>query len=352
MNIGRRARRTTGSRPDPDAGWQSIDWAAHTHDATIRGRHVRFVEMGTGPAVVLVHGQGGCWQWWLRVIPTVARQSRVIAMDLAGFGESEQIAATDDVFTEHIASIIGLLDHLGLARAVIVGHSMGGLVSLQVACDHPARVSGLLLTDAGGANVSPERLQRILALLRLFNAIFSVPWVPRVVAKIRWLRAPLFTAAVHDWRTLSEPLALQILPGLSAPGFTPSLQAAAAAVNHATPQDVTSPCLVVWGIRDRILPLSTGHALVSKIPDARLVPLNAVGHCPMIEAPEQFSELLADFARDPINGRPAGEVPALPVVARRRRWPRRALSEQRTASGVSQTGQFHYQPSELPAEEA
>jgi pimeloyl-ACP methyl ester carboxylesterase len=352
MHIGRRSRRPTGSRPDPDAGWQSIDWSVHMHDATIRGRRVRYIDMGTGPAVVLIHGQGGSWQWWLRVIPAVARHSRIIAVDLAGFGESEPIAATDDVFTEHIASIIGLLDHLSLVKAVIVGHSMGGLVSLQVACDHPARVSGLLLTDAGGANVSPERLQWILALLRLFNAIFSVPWVPRVVAKTRWLRAPLFTAAVHDWRTLSEPLALQILPRMSAPGFMQSLKAAAVAVNHATPQAVTSPCLVVWGTRDRILPLSTGHSLVSKIPDARLVPLEAVGHCPMIEAPDQFNELLADFARDPINGRPVGEVPALPVVARRRKWRRRKPSDPRTSSGASHTGQFHCQPSELPVEEA
>lgn len=352
MRIGRHSRRPTGSQPDPDAGWQSIDWSAHTQDAIIRGRRIRYVDMGTGPAVVLVHGQGGCWQWWLRVIPTVAKHGRIIALDLAGFGESEPMSATDDVFTEHVASVIGLLDHLGLVKAVIVGHSMGGLVSLQVACDHPARVLGLLLTDAGGANISPGRLQWILAVLRVFNAIFSVSWVPRVVAETRWLRAPLFTAAVHNWRTLSKPMALELLPRLSAPGFMQSLKAAAVAVNHVAPQAVTSPCLVVWGNRDRILPLSTGHSLVSKMPDARLVTLEAVGHCPMIEAPGQFSELLAEFAHDPINGRPVGEVPALPIVARRRKWRRRKLSELRTASGASGSGQFHCQPSELPAEEA
>jgi pimeloyl-ACP methyl ester carboxylesterase len=352
MNFGRRSQRPTGAQPDPDAGWQSIDWSTHTHDATIRGRRVRYVEMGTGPAVVLIHGQGGCWQWWLRVIPTVARHTRIIAMDLAGFGESEPIAATDDVFEEHIATVIGLLDHLGLAKAVIVGHSMGGLVSLQVACDHPARVSGLLLSDAGGANIRPGRLQGILAVLRLFNAIFSVPWVPRVVAKTGWLRAIFLSAAVHESRTLSKSLALEILPRMAAPGFVQSLEAAAAAVNHVTPQSVTSPCLVIWGTDDRILPLSTGHSLVAQIPDARLVPLERVGHCPMVEASTQFNQLLADFAQDPLNGRPAGEAPALPVVARRRKWRRRKRSELRTASGASRTGQFHCQPSELPAEEA
>jgi len=352
MHIGWRPRHATDSGPDPDAGWQSIDWSAHTREVTIRGRRIRYVEMGTGPAVVLIHGQGGAWQWWLRVIPSVAEHARTIALDLAGFGESEPIAATDGVFREHLATVIGLLDHLGLARAVIVGHSMGGLVSLQLACDHPGRVSGLLLTNAGGANISPGRLRWILAVLRLFNAIFSVPWVPRVVAETRWLRAVLFAAAVHDSRTLSKPLALEILPRMAAPGFMQSLEAAAAAVNHVAPQSVTCPSLVVWGTNDRILPLSTGHSLVEKIPDARFVPIERAGHCPMVEASSQFNRLLADFARDPINGRPVGEEPALPLVGRRRKWRWRKLSELRTAPRASHTGHFDCQPSELRAEEA
>jgi hypothetical protein len=94
------------------------------------------------------------------------------------------------------------------------------------------------------------------------------------------------------------------------------------------------PSLVVWGSRDRILPVSTAHSLVSKIPDARLVVLDAVGHCPMVEAPDQFSQLLADFARDPMNGRPLGEEPLMPnVVRRRRRWWRR-----RQKAGIAHRG--------------
>jgi pimeloyl-ACP methyl ester carboxylesterase len=323
MGIRRRSRYLTDSRPDHDRGWQSINWSGHTHDAIIRGRRIRYAEMGSGPAVILIHGQGGSWQWWLRVIPEVARHGRIIAVDLAGFGDSEPIAADDDVFFEHVATLVGLLDHLGLAKAIVVGHSMGGLVSLQLACDHPERVSGLLLTNAGGANISPGRLQWILAALRLFNHIFSVPWVPRVVARTRWLRAVLFAAGVHNWRAISEQLAVEIFPRMAAPGFVQSLEAAAVAVNHVRPQDVTCPSLVAWGTRDRILPLSTGHSLRSKIPDARLVALEAVGHCPMIEAPDRFSQLLADFARDPMNGRPVGEEPAMPNVVLRRGWWRR-----------------------------
>jgi len=292
-------------------------------DATIRGRRIRYTDIGSGPAVVLIHGQGGSWQFWLRVIPKLAGCGRIIAVDLPGFGQSEPIAANRDVFGEHVETVAGLLDHLCLARAIVVGHSMGGLVSLQLACDHPERISGLMLTNAGGANISPGRLRWILTVLRLFNAIFSIPWVPRVVARTHWLRSIFFAAGVNNRRTFSEPLAAEILPYMASPGFMQSLEAAAVAVNHVRPQDVTCPGLVVWGTKDRILPLSTSYSLVAKIPDARLVLLEAVGHCPMIEAPDRFSQLLADFARDPVNGRPASEEPALPKRHRRRWWPRR-----------------------------
>src|SRR5260370_40047844 len=125
MPIRRRSRPLAGSRPDPDREWQSIDWSAHTRDAIIRGRRIRYADIGRGAAVVLIHGQGGAWQWWLRVRPTLAAHGRMIAVDLAGFGASEPIADGDDVFQEHVGTIVGLLDHLGLAKAIIVGDSMG-----------------------------------------------------------------------------------------------------------------------------------------------------------------------------------------------------------------------------------
>jgi pimeloyl-ACP methyl ester carboxylesterase len=283
---------------DPDAGWKAVDWSVHTRQATVRGRRISYADIGSGPVAVLIHGQGGSWQWWLRILPVVSAHRRVIAVDLPGFGGSDPIAA-GDVFSEHVATIIGLLDHLGLADAIIAGHSMGGLVALQVACEHPDRVAGLMLIDAGGANISAARLALIVTGLRTFSRIFAIPWVPRVVARKRYLRSSLMALALHDPRTLSTSLAMEILPRMAAPGFVQSLRAAAIAVNHVTPQAVTCPSLIVWGVRDRILPVSTGRVLASKIPDARFVPLDNVGHCVMVEAAGQFSQLLIDFTQPP-----------------------------------------------------
>ncbi|MFY1621025.1 alpha/beta fold hydrolase, partial [Micromonospora sp. WMMD736] len=207
---------------EQDRVWQSIDWAAHVQQATVRGRRIRYADLGRGPAVILIHGQGGSWRWWLRTLPLLAEHGRIIAVDLPGFGESERIGA-GDVFGEHVATVIGLLDHLGLSEAVVVGHSMGGLVSLRVACDHPDRVSGLLLTNAGGATLSAPRLRFIVTGLRIFNTAFAVPWVARTVARRRWLRSALFFAAVHDRRTLTTALAMQIIPGMASPGYVETL---------------------------------------------------------------------------------------------------------------------------------
>ena len=281
---------------DPDAGWKAVDWSVHTHQANVRGRRINYADIGSGPAAVLVHGQGGSWQWWLRVLPIVSAHHRVIAVDLPGFGGSDPIAA-GDVFSEHVATVIGLLDHLGLADAIIAGHSMGGLVALQVACDKPDRVAGLMLIDAGGANISAARLALIVTGLRAFSRIFAIPWIPRVVARTRYLRSALMSLAIHKPGRLSTSLAMEILPRMAAPGFVQSLHAAAIAVNQVTPQAVTCPSLIVWGVRDRILPVSTGRVLASKIPDARFVPLDNVGHCVMVEAAEEFSQLLIDFTQ-------------------------------------------------------
>ena len=224
---GRRSRRGLHSRranadavqwERTDREWSEIDWSPHVRGAVVRGRYVRYVDVGTGRPIVLVHGQGGAWQWWLRVMPAIARHARVIALDLAGFGASEPVA-TGDVFEELVATVVGLLDELRLARATIVGHSMGGLVSLKVACDHPGRVDGLVLIDSGSNVIGPARLRAILLGFRLFDRVFRIPAVPRAMARWRCLRAGMFALAVAEPRCMTRSLADELVPRMASPGF-------------------------------------------------------------------------------------------------------------------------------------
>lgn len=286
-----------------DREWAGIDWAPYLHDAAVGGRRVRYVDIGTGRPVVLVHGQGGSWQWWLRVLPAVARHARVIALDLAGFGASDPVAA-GDVFDEQVATVVGLLDELRLSTATVVGHSMGGLVSLRVACAHPSRVDGLMLIDSGSDHIGPMRLRAILVGFRLFDKVFGFPAVPRAIARWRYLRAAMFALAVVEPRCITRSMANEVVPRMAAPGFIANAQSAGRAVSQATPEAVRAPALVLWGRGDRIVPLSSGRALAGAIPGARLVIFDDVGHCAMLERPTETANLIADFANDPASQRP------------------------------------------------
>jgi len=318
-----------------DEPWQRIDWTRHTHDLITRGRRVRYVDIGSGPPVILIHGQGGSWQFWLRCKPLMADGCRVIAVDLAGFGDSDPIAG-GDVFDEHVATIRDLMGELGLAKAVVVGHSMGGLVSIRFTCEHPDRVAGLALVDAGGSPLGPKRLAFILAAFRIFNAVFGIRRISEFVARTGWLLKLFFAAALGDRHTMSTDLGRQIFPRMASPGFIQTMEAAAVAVGEVTPERIVCPTLVVWGVKDRILLASAGRELAERIPDARFVGLAGVGHCPMIEAPAEFTALITDFAADPQWGRPT-HAPGRPTTeissaSRARWWNRRRSRPMRDVS--------------------
>jgi pimeloyl-ACP methyl ester carboxylesterase len=291
------------SMPDEaDRSWKSVDWSKYERDVIVRHRRIRYVDVGSGPVLVLVHGQGGSWAWWLRVLLPMAEEFRVIALDLPGFGASDPIGS-GDVIAEQVATLKGLLDHLQLAKAVIVGHSMGGLSTIEMACIHPERVSALVLVDAGGAPIGARRLAWIIRGFRVFNVLFKPTWVGQSVVRTPWLRSAFFSSAVADPRTISAELASRIVPQMASHGFITTLRAAAVAVGEVTVETVPCSTLVIWGARDRILPVDDGRKLASRIPDARFLTLPDVGHCPMLEVPSTFSRLVVDFASDPADYR-------------------------------------------------
>ena len=202
--------------------------------------------------MILIHGQGGSWQFWLRCKPSMAQDCRVIAVDLAGYGDSDPIAC-GDVFDKHVATIRDLMGDLGLAKAVVVGHSMGGLVSIRFTCEYPDLVAGLALVDAGGSPIGPKRLALILAAFRIFNAVFGIRRISEFVARTGWLLKLFFVAALGDRHSMSTDLGRQIFPRMASPGFIQTMEAAAVAVGEVTPERIICPTLVVWGGKDRVL---------------------------------------------------------------------------------------------------
>lgn len=275
--------------------WTTIDWSEHTRTTTIARRAVTYVDYGHGDDVVLlVHGLGGSWQSWLENIPTLGEHHRVVAVDLAGFGGSDPLGDDGSIY-DHVETLTGLLDVVGCREAVVVGHSLGGLVTLCLSLWQPHRVRGTVLVSGGGVPLSPFRLSIILTAFHAFSLVFSIPGVARTVAARAGLRRLLLWVALDDWRTMSPELAAIAVPLMNAPGFAATARAAAAALPAVRPDLVTTPTLLVWGRNDRILPLDAAEEMVAQLRDAELVSLDHVGHCAMFEAPGRVNELLLSF---------------------------------------------------------
>lgn len=280
--------------PSPIPHWSEVDWSEHTRDEVVFGRRMRFLDAGSGPAVLLIHGLGGCWQTWLENIPTLREQHRVIALDLPGFGLSEEIPPPAEM-TEHVRMIFALLERLELDAVSVVGHSMGGLISMMLATSDPSRVNSLVLVSAGAAPIPPSRLKVIVRAFEGFRKVFALPGVSTVMTTNARVRHAMLRGFLVDPTSLSPELALHVIPAMNAPGFGSAVLAAARAVSDVRAAEVQCPTLAIWGDQDRILPLRTAEELVKLLPHATLAVLPSVGHCPMFEAVEDFNDLLLSF---------------------------------------------------------
>lgn len=274
--------------------WQGIDWSEYAQNRVVAGRMLNFADYGEGTPLVLLHGMGGCWQWWLEVLPELGRHHRVIAIDIPGFGESEPLATPYDMDT--VADVIvELIQQLGIPRAIVAGHSMGGLVTISLASRYPELVTRAVLVDAGGVPMSERRLSAILKLLRASFYLFTRPRILNRLATDERVRARLLKMAMRDPRTLSPDLARIIMPKIAAPSFLDSIPASARAIDKVRPEALIMPTLLLWGDRDAFAPLRSAHALLSGLPHGELAVLANVGHSPMIEAPAKFLSLLLEF---------------------------------------------------------
>jgi pimeloyl-ACP methyl ester carboxylesterase len=258
---------------------------------------VRVVDIGDGPPLVLIHGLGGNWRNWLANLPALAQRHRVIALDLPGFGRSEAYA--DGVTMERYAdTVVELLDLLGVEQATFVGNSMGGLLTIETAARHPDRVNAAILVSSGGIPLTSLR-HRVITIpqSRAVNGLLRRRYARRAMA-IPQVRHLIGSRIVHDPGKMPARLLSVALNGLGAPGFGTALDAALTYDARIRAPAVACPTTVLWGREDRLLPLALGEELQLLIPDSRLVVWDAIGHCPMLEDPARFDELVTAFVAE------------------------------------------------------
>lgn len=251
-----------------------------------------------GMPVILIHGLGGSVENWMRNIHALARDRRVYAVDLVGSGRSGK---PDVAYSfEHFARFInGFMTSLGVHRASLVGHSLGGAIVLTYAIQFSEKVDKLVLVSCGGLgrNICPR--------FRLASVPFIGEWLTRPSREgvARSLRE-----CFHDPALISEDLIemkheIAGLPRaqeayLSMVRTLGSLRGLHDDVVRPVVDNlhtISAPALIVWGRQDRILPLAHAHAAKERIPNAQLRILDSCGHLPQVECPEAFNALVSKF---------------------------------------------------------
>ena len=251
---------------------------------------------GEGKLLVLISGIGySLWQWH-KMVPLLAKHFQVITFDNRGVGQSDKPAGP---YSAQIlaADTVGLLDALGMGKAIIMGHSMGGFVAQVTALDFPQRVEKLILcsTNFGGPHHIPvtEEAMKVLTdassdpLTRFQNGLI-VSTAPGWAEK-----NPQMIQEWVEWRVANpiEPAAYQAQLAIGLALLPPE------ASFEDRLSSIEVPTLILFGAHDKVVPPENAALLAEKIPNSEIVILPEAGHFFPIETPEAAAQTVVDFAK-------------------------------------------------------
>jgi pimeloyl-ACP methyl ester carboxylesterase len=267
----------------------------------LHGHPVTYHRMGEGPVLVLVHGITSSSRTWEAVLPELAKEHTVIAPDLLGHGGSAKPRG-DYSLGAYASGIRDLLAVLGVARATLVGHSLGGGIAMQFAYQFPERLERLVLVDSGGLG---NEVSIWLRAATLPGAEYVLPLL---------FGQPTRTAGFALGRALGR---LGLKPSANVRGIAEGLESlgdgdarrafvhTARSVIDPSGQRVDArdrlylsegvPTLLIWGENDPIIPVSHGRTAHELMPHSRLEVFPGAGHFPFNDDPQRFAAVLSDF---------------------------------------------------------
>jgi pimeloyl-ACP methyl ester carboxylesterase len=254
---------------------------------SVFGAKLHYVDAGSGPVVVLLHGLADDVGVWESVMPALAAKHRVIALDQIGFGRSDKPLLGYRAAT-FVDFLDGFLNELKIDRASLVGNSLGGWIAASFALTHPERIDRLVLCDAAGyAAVTKTMDPRALSALRLANR-----------EDIRYLGPLTF----HDKR-FYEDVDLVLKQRVTAGDNYTINQFLDSMIRGEDVLDgrlggIHKPTLIVWGREDKLIPLNFAERFHKEITGSRLEVIDNCGHMPQVECADRFNHPLLKFFGD------------------------------------------------------
>ncbi len=260
----------------------------------VQGTHTHYHDVGEGTPVLLLHGSGpgvSAWANWQHAIPSLAENSRVLALDIVGFGHTKR---PDDVryslrtWTDHVWNF---LDALGIDKVSIIGNSLGGRIACQMAEDNDTRLDRIVLMGAPGVGMT---LTEGLKALRAYEP------------SPENMRNLLINYFAVDSSIITDDLVRIRYEASAAPGaheayhlmfFSPDHAGSELAITEEQVRAITAPTLLVHGREDRVVPVDVAWNMVHLLPDGDLHVFSRCGHWTQIERSAEFNSLVKDFLR-------------------------------------------------------
>jgi 2-hydroxy-6-oxonona-2,4-dienedioate hydrolase len=254
----------------------------------IFGQKIQYMEAGSGPTVILLHGLGGDKSNWAYTAPVLAKNFHVYVPDQIGFGESDK-----PLINYRIGTLVDFLDgfckKLGISKAIVVGNSLGGWAAAAFTLAHPEKVDRLVLVDSAGYSLAKTGVQAQCDLLQVLN--------PSTVASEKALMGTILANKALATDAFAEGAFAQHMrrgDGYTIDRFLDSLFRNEDVVDGKLGA-IKAPTLVVWGREDGLIPLSAGQMMGTEIVGSQTVILDHCGHVPQIECAVPFNTALLKF---------------------------------------------------------
>ncbi|HUU66164.1 MAG TPA: alpha/beta fold hydrolase [Methyloceanibacter sp.] len=248
-------------------------------------------EDGKGPPIVLIHGFGAALDWWDAIAPQLSADHRVIRLDLIGHGGTEAPGSGYEI-ERQAALVKAVLDKLGVARTVVIGHSMGGEVVTAFAAANPGQVERVVLIDTPP---KPETAFELKTRLGLMKMIGQGLWRLRTDGILRQALTQGFAPGF--------PVPEAFVADLWQLTYTAFRQAHDDSIAYVTEQGTPArlagiapvpPLLVIFGAEDALISPASAK-LYDSVPGAKIVMIDGAGHSSMVEKPEQTLAAIQDF---------------------------------------------------------
>ncbi len=272
------------------AEYARLRWLADAKvkSLTVAGHRWQYLEAGSGPTVVLVHGFTGSKEHWLPLMAQLADRFHLIAPDLPGWNASQRLPGVDYGVIAQADRLHPFIAALSDEPVIVVGHSMGGHISGLLAANHPEQVQRLVLMSSAGVPFTDNAFSRAVGaggnpfavhnradLHRQMALVFSTP---------PFLPWPMDLALARQ-RDADADFERAVLAQISAPEQRYALAARLA--------DIRMPVLLLWCRQDRVIDVSAMHAFRAGLTDSRSVVLEGCGHMPMMERPKAVAKAIA-----------------------------------------------------------